>query len=266
MKYKYLKYLPKYRGGRFENVATFLSSCERKGNAGWIVEKTLQAGEESVDDFSHVGLSKLLDTEVIVKIMKNGARAQKEKHILEYFREHPYKNIVQGLCVFECKDNPIRWNKSIVVPQPICLKDGQSNFIIVVQEYIKLGSVRDNDISAFKKSIVLQLIYASLEWFDTHNFIYEDWHIWNILLDTTDDKTRVYNAFGKKFTVETLGYSPVLTDFGRSTFIKNKEPTMLSDQISLILDIFQVDEDLAIKIGNCEDIKSILKYIKRICW
>lgn len=144
------------------------------------------------------------------------------------------------------------------------MKDGLSNFVIVVQEYVILGSVRDNDISAFKKLLVLQLIYASLEWFDTHNFIYEDWHIWNILLDTTDDKTRTYNAFGKRFVVETLGYIPVLTDFGRSSFIKNKDPILLAYQISLLLDIFHIDEELAIKIGKCEDIKSILKYIKSL--
>jgi len=261
--FRYLEYLKKHKGGRLENVATFLSACQRKGNSNWIIEKTIQSADDANDEFAHVGISKLIENQVIIKIMNNGLRAQREKKILEYFRNNPHQNIVQGIYVFECKDNPIRWNKSIKTSQPICLKDGISSFIIIIQEYIKLGSIADNDITKFKKSIILQLIYATLEWYDIHKFIYQDWHKWNILLDTTTDKTRTYNAFGKKWVIQdTMGYSPVLTDFARSNIKKHLEPYELADQIALILDIFNVDQEIAIAIGSCENIKDILNYIK----
>ena len=231
-----MKYLQKFRGGKIENhrVATFTSECIKKGNVSWILNESLQSAIESADGLSHVGLSNLLDEPVILKIMLNDLRSRKERQVQQYFIQNPYRHIVTGLCSFECKDNPIRWN----TPKPICLKKGNENFIIIVQEYLEKGNIGQIPRWTLEiwSSITLQLTFAAIELFEKHNFIYEDWHLGNVLLDETTETTFTYTAFNKTWKVPTQNILVKLTDFSRSSFVNPKiiEPYQLSDQIALI--------------------------------
>jgi len=127
-------YLPKHKGGRLRNVATFRTA--------WNIEKTLQSADEATDTFAHVGIAKLLEQEVVIKIMPADEKLPlREQEVLRVFQERPHKNIVQGICTFTCKDNPIRWQKRIIVPQPLC-NGNLTSFIIVVQEYIAEGNLQ----------------------------------------------------------------------------------------------------------------------------
>lgn len=103
-----LVYLPPKRGGRLDNIMTFCDSCEQKANSSWNMETTIQSNDESADEFTHVGLTTLIDKKVVVKLMLNGIGSRQEKHIQELFSKKPHANIVQPICTFECDDSPIR--------------------------------------------------------------------------------------------------------------------------------------------------------------
>lgn len=235
-----MKYLQKFRGGKIENhrVATFTTECIKKGNVSWILNASLQSAIESADGFSHVGLANLLDERVVLKIMLNDLRSRKERQVQQYFNQNPYRHIVSGLCSFECKDNPVRWNNKLNSPKPVCLKKGNENFIIIVQEYLEKGNIGEIPIWTYEIwcSITLQLTFATLELFSKHNFIYEDWHLGNILIDETSETTFTYTTFNKTWKIPTHYILVKLTDFSRSSFVNPKtvEPYQLSDQIALI--------------------------------
>lgn len=266
-------YLPKEKGGRLRNVATFCTACDSMtSHASWNIEKTLQ----SADTFAQVGIAKLLEHDVVVKIMSADEKLPlREQEVLRVFKEKPHKNIVQGICTFICKDNPIRWQKRITAPQPLC-NGNLTSFIIVVQEYIPEGNLQSLKSDSFSFdvwfSMIKQMTFACMEWFESYGFLYLDWHFGNILLDRTTEKIRKYNAFGRTWRVRTYNVSPLLTDFSRSVISKNLNAWQLTDQIGYVWDIFfrllpseAIQERLkkgSMEIGKCETIDDIIVYVE----
>ena len=100
-----LSYLSKRRGGRLQHVSTFLTACQ--GNQS---RDALQAHDEAAEEeFSYVGLTSILEKPCVVKLMERGRMAAQEIIIQKWFTSHPHVNIVQGICNFTCKENPIKW-------------------------------------------------------------------------------------------------------------------------------------------------------------
>lgn len=283
-----LLYLQPKRGGRLDNIMTFCDACEQKtyaSNASWNLESTIQSADEAADEFTHVGLTNLLDKKVVVKLMMNGIGARQEKHVQQLFSKKPHINIVQPICTFECNESPIRWQHHVIVPQQFC-SGGPSKFVVIIQEFIQGGNLRtfngwNDDIW---KSIILQLTYSCMEWYESYKFIYDDWHLGNILLDSFEPTKNLtkYKAFGRTWKVHhsetTDSYiRPVLTDFARSSTTstmksKHFEPFHLGNEISLVWDMLRhstqnkkyVDaiDTYCIPIGEKETIADIIHDVK----
>lgn len=124
------------KGGRISNIDTFCTSCKlkkRDSDAIWTIDTTIQDASDASDGFAshylhrsrfaYVGLSKLLEEPVIVKILVNNIRGKKERNIQRVFMKYPHRNIVQGICDLKCLDREVRWLKS-VDGQQLCTKDG----------------------------------------------------------------------------------------------------------------------------------------------
>ena len=217
-----LYYLPKqYKGinAKIANIITFTNKCHEISkipDAQWKLDKFIQSLPNNIS-----ALGNLLEKQVIFKVMNNGWRAKKEKKIHQVFREFPHRNIIKSLCSFQCKDKSIKWLQSKDKPDLLCDKDGDSKLTIIIQEYLPYGDynnfnklelnnsnnsnkldLNDSNLQInFRyelwKSSILQILFTSLELFEKFGFIYEDWCLRNILIDTTESKRIIYKAFGK---------------------------------------------------------------------
>lgn len=242
--------------------------------------KSIQSVDDAADTstFAHVGMAELAGQQVVVKLMLNGHMAQQEKKTLYLFREKPHTNIVQGLCAYECNDNPIRWQSRVNVPQPFCVggEDAQK-FVVVVQEFIPGGTLADfTDMNSVKwRSITLQLTFACLEWYESYNYLYMDWHSGNVLMDTVDERVATYEALGEKWVVSDLvGIRPVITDFSRGVITATSselESWTLASQLGIIWDMMkhtapsevrQNVSEFSIKVGECEEMGDLITVIK----
>ena len=275
-----LQYLAKKKGGRLQHVATFLNACKSTGDAEWVMNNTIQSYDEAAEEeFSYVGLTSILETQCIVKLMKRkGRMAAQEVAVMKWFSAHPHINIIQGICYFTCKDSPIRWKSRITQPQAFCNGTSSStSFLVIIQEYIIAGDLSNVSewTASLWKSVVLQLTYACMEWW-AQGFVFGDWHFGNILLDTTQSNSHSYTAFGKTFKVRTHGVSPVLTDFARSTLQPpgSLDLWMLADQIATIWDKFESScpfktneddrfADFALQIGIVQNTTDFIAIVSR---
>lgn len=268
-------------GGRLTNIDTFYTCCGEKlrKDADWIINKSIQSMDETTMEFSFVGLSEVLKQPVIVKMMLNNPQSRREVKVQQFFKKHPHRNIVQGICEFKCQDNPIKWKVKLKGPKQMCNPNRQyeiSEFIIIIQEYIKLGDLDDygETINYYKwKSLITQMLYGSLELFEKYGFFYDDWKLRNILVDETDERTVIYNCFGREWIVpNTFGLTPVLTDFSLCRVLE-KTPENLAYQLSFCLDTFgricpnrkinKLCMDLAIEIEQIDNLDNILDTLSK---
>jgi serine/threonine protein kinase len=234
-------------GGRITNIDKFYACCSEKNrtDAEWIITKSIQPLDETSYGFAIVGLSELLKRPVIVKIMLNDEQGIREATVQRFFKKHPHRNIVQGICEFTCRDSPVRWKVHLREPKKLCRPRKHNeikDFIIIVQEFIERGDI-DNNIKDLNyeqwKSLFLQTLFATMELFEKHGFTYGDWKLRNILLDETIDSKIIYTTFGRKWLVKnTYGLTPVFTDFSLCEFEKEKEPRLLAYQISYCVDMY----------------------------
>jgi hypothetical protein len=267
------------KGGRITNIDTFYTSCKLKKkdtDAVWTINSTIQAGNDASDDFAFVGLSKLLEEPVIVKILINNIRGKKERNIQRVFTKYPHRNIVQGICDLTCLDKEVRWLKP-VENQQICTKNGTTKIIVIIQEFIKNGDLSNIEIWSIPIwiSVTLQLTFCMIELFNKFGFIYEDWKLRNILWDTTSDEEFIYRAYRKSWTVKTEGIRPVFTDFARSDILMTKKQDwQLAVQLSLVFDMMAYvcpekklkkdTEKMAYQIEKRESISEILEDVEYI--
>ncbi len=294
------------KGGRISNIDTFYTSCKlkkRDSDAIWTIDTTIQDASDASDGFAFVGLSKLLEEPVIVKILVNNIRGKKERNIQRVFMKYPHRNIVQGICDLTCLDKEVRWMKS-VDGQQVCTKDGTTEFIVIIQEFIKNGDLSNMEPWTVQNwiSVTLQLTFCVIELFKQFGFIYEDWKLRNILWDitkcqtlrvgtvepelaanpeglalhcTTSDEEFVYRAYRKRWTVKTYGIRPVFTDFARSDILMTKKQDWhLAVQLSLVFDMMAykcpnkklklVTEKMAYQIEKRESISEILEDVDYI--
>lgn len=234
-------------GGRIANIDTFYACCNEKNrkDAEWIINKSIQPLDETSYGFAIVGLSELLKRPVIVKIMLNDDQGIKEAKVQRFFKRHPHRNIVQGICEFTCRDSPVRWKVHLREPKKLCRPRKHNeikDFIIIVQEFIERGDI-DNNIESLDyeqwKSLFLQTLFAIFELFEKYGFTYGDWKLRNILLDETIEHKIVYKALGREWIVKnTYGLSPVFTDFSLCEFEKEKEPRLLAYQVCYCIDMY----------------------------
>ena len=274
-----LRYLPKQRGGRLPHVATFTQVCDARirADAEWMMEETLQAYDEAVEEtFGFVGLASLKETPCVIKIMEWGAMADKEIHAQQWFRSHPYRHIVQGICHFNCKDSVLRWTSRLPAPQAFCVS-GDTTMRIIVQEYIQGGDLNQQRVWTLPlwRSIVLQLTFVCFEFYEM-GFQYGDWNFGNILIDATTETHHLYQMFGKTKRIPTEGICPVLTDFARSVFFPDSERslTLLVDTIGIVWGLLRLkcpDNELkqwlneqSVRIGHCTSKTAIQKTVNAV--
>jgi hypothetical protein len=300
------------KGGRITNIDTFYTSCKlkkRDSDAIWTIDTTIQDASNASDGFAFVGLSKLLEEPVIVKILINNIRGKRERNIQRLFIEYPHRNIVQGICDLTCLDKEFRWLNP-VKNQQVCTvecpkasnagsivskslkthplggvltlaqcdtKDGNTEFIVIIQEFIRNGDLSNMEPWTTSNwiSVTLQLTFCVIELFKKFGFIYEDWKLRNILWDTTSDEEFVYRAYRKSWTVKTYGIRPVFTDFARSDILMTKKQDWhLAVQLSLVFDMMaykcpnkrlhSATEKMAYQIEKRESISDILEDVEYI--
>lgn len=225
------------------DTTTFCTACDekqRQTDAIWNIEKSILAAEEASDDDTiHIGITRLLNEPFVVKITTSHYYTQKEVDIARYFSKHPHQNIIRHICMFKCKDDAIRWVSKVKAPQSFCTSTGESTVAIFIQEYIEGGDLRDITRAQWTKELwftmFLQLSYSIIE-LHSIGFQYIDWHLGNVLLDTTTDNIFEYDVFGKKQQVNTYGYAAILTDFGHARIVPKNEIHFgtLVDSLALI--------------------------------
>jgi len=216
-----LRYLKKTKGGRLPDTKTF------------------------------IGKTTLLDKPFVVKIMLNGDMAEKEIQVLQLFRQHPHQNVVQGVYYVKCK--AVATNGSLCIPQ------GVDDVTFIIQEFIEGGDLtkRGKLPTTLWTSIAMQLTYSCIEFYEKFGLLYGDWHMGNILMDTTEDEYHQYVCAKSRqhFTVKTFGLRPVLTDFSRCDVYPHddKVPWQLAYQISTVWDVLYhkcLDKDVGDYIKN----------------
>lgn len=243
----YLQHLKKKKGGRLAFTDTYRTQCANKkeAHASWNIHRTLQSIEESNDVDAFVGTTKdLYPEEFVVKVMPKNGLSVIEKHIQKYFVKHPHRHIIQTICWFTCKDNPIRWKKH-VHNQNLCLVKGNQRVQVILQEFIPRGDLHTlqiNDIHLWT-SLLLQLVYGYIELYTKHGLLYNDWHSGNVLIDEEQSQTLSYDVFGKVKTVIVIDRAcPVLTDFARSSIHSpaTLEPWQLASQLTLVIEMMTI--------------------------
>lgn len=254
----------KRRGGRLATIDTYVTQCNNKAaeTATWNISSTLQSIEDSNDIDAFVGTTTELGHKpFVVKVMRKNGYSSNEKHIQKHFMLHPHRHIVQSICWFTCKDNPIRWSKK-VNNQKLCV-GGSDVVLVLAQDYIPDGDLYGLDITtiALWRSIFLQLTYGYIELFFKHGLLYNDWHTGNVLIDKEPSPTLSYNIFDRVIEIQVVdGICPVLTDFARSNMhpIKTLELWQLSSQISIIWEM------MSYKCPNINVKKTITSYVYQI--
>jgi serine/threonine protein kinase len=270
-----LTYLPKQRGGRLTQIATFTQHCDSRirADAEWIMEDTLQSYDEAIEEdaFSFVGITELLNEKCTVKLMEWSILANKEIKAFKWFKDHPHRNIIQSICYFHCKDSPIKWKSKLTAPQPFC-NNGSLPFVVLIQEYISGGDLSKPREWTLPKwwSMFLQITFACIEW-HSNGFYFDDWNSGNILIDETTDKEVSYKVFHKTYRVRTEGICPIITDFGRSSW-RTKDIVSLTDNIGLAWNILKhtcPESELkntigikSIEISDCKSQAGILRFIE----
>jgi hypothetical protein len=175
----------------------------------------------------------------------------KEIKAHKWFRLHPHRHIVQGMCHFH----------------------SHPTTVVLIQKYIPNGDTPREWTVALWKSVVLQLTYVCFEFYDM-GFYFRSWHFGNILLDTTDDTEVEYTVFNEKIKVATEGVCPVLTDFARSLFYKTRSLECLTDDLGILWSLLTYKcpvndwkpwfHEKSIEIGYCNFKEDILRVIHTV--
>ena len=216
----YLKYLPKTRGGRIENLATFQVVCSSKdAHAKLKGIRTLKSPLES-DDFIHVVFAKFGNKDLIVKIQEDGTRTfQRELEIQEKLKNT--NNIITFICDFICNFDDIIWNKPLERPRYLCDEKGTPLHCIVM-EYINsdltdvLKTIENTDILI---SILQQLGLCLMNIHINYGVYHGDINKGNILVEKGEPKILTYTINNISYDVNTLGYECIFIDFQRGGVI-----------------------------------------------
>ena len=269
-KHIYLKYLPKQKGGRIENLTTFKKVCNSKEASTQLVGiKSLKDPLES-DSFIHVVLSKYKNEDLIVKIQEPGKMLTTELKIQKELANQT--NVVHYICDFPCLFNST-WKNPIEKPKTFCDTEG-TEYHMIIMEYI------NNDLADFLEkdhtqdnliSIVKQVGFSLLEIHMNHKIHHGDINRGNLLVDFSIPKEIEYKVGKYSKKVNTLGYEFVLIDFQRGNIIKTEEEDTLFqlaiDEISLAYELMskwsgkKILESLMNRIMICKSVEEVFSIL-----
>ena len=275
----YLKYLPKQRGGRLEDLSTFKTVCNPKdAHARLQGIETLKSPDDS-DSYVQVIKSIITDhrdTPFIVKIQPPGLQFQKEIRAQELLQGQ--NNVVRFICHFSCPFNLVEWSSPVKTPRAFCNPEDGKGLNIILMEYIS------HDLANFLEegeygpdileSIIKQVGFSLMEIHFNRGISHNDVNRGNILLDIDKPKTIEYKIGALKASIDTLGHECVWLDFERSTNLPNKKNKtaiiFAVNEISLAYyymslwskQFKKVIEDLSTAVSDAKTIRSIFHLIR----
>lgn len=259
----FIQKLSKQKGGRIHDMETYHITCEqspKEHTLSWLQAKTsLKIPSEAMyDEFVHVLQSTIKDRNIVVKIQTPGIMVSKEIQILNFFKIHSTPNIVPYICSFSCKDTISSWESSVHETREFC-QGGPDTVALILLDYIpnSISELLKKDLTNEQfYSIIKQLGFVYIHTYTEYGFIHGDIHCGNILVDIDTPKTIHYRINDKDYTVETLGYEPMLLDFQRGMLRRGIDEQ--SKILSLQNDLSMLFHILSIQTETYKDILKTL--------
>ena len=201
---------------------------------------------------------------VVVKISKNKEMLEKDYNASIILSQLKCSNFAKYYGFFSCKDDLNSFEKNKILPKKFCLKNGTTNYYIFMA-YFPLGSLENylpKNVDELK-SIVNQIIAASILANEKFGFIHNDLHHGNILVRKTTKKQLTYNFNDRVKTINTYGIEIVMFDFDRSEF--NCDYSRLLLQLNAFFNIYNYFISNKNKPINKDDpLKYTLKELQKI--
>lgn len=285
-------YLPKKGGARFKDVDTFKVVCENNDIIGINTLKAADEVGQGVNEFTHVLLSHLGQTQREVIVKMHDGQSRFIKHELKLLnRLQSFRNCVKLICDFSCKDDKNRWNKRITKPTTLCQTNANDHVHFLIMEYIKDGDLNefiDHIVKLYTsdpkqgmklfKSLFLQISLGIMEMGTTYKIYHGDLNSGNILVYKTTQQIITYKVLDREYRMKTYGFYPVFIDFGRGGMYEKrpKNQTLIKEDISIIGNVLSAwikDLDLSQKFNTLLDdieasriltLDDVVKKIKRL--
>jgi serine/threonine protein kinase len=154
---------------------------------------------------------------IVVKIDRANQTNRKEYDIGERLFRMRIPGFMRYVCVFPCFDAaPHQESGRICRAEP----SEKNEKDVLVMPYLSEGSLAshswDESNVLLLKSLLVQTVMSALIAYTTLGFVHNDLHLDNVLLRRTKKMTLDYHVGGKQYSVATMGYNTVITDFGNS--------------------------------------------------
>jgi hypothetical protein len=200
-----------------------------------------------------------ISKKTIVVKFESYKEMEREYEISKKLYDSKLQNFIKYYCFFSCNEDRKKFEMLETKSKklPLCTGPGTNTGFIIMPFY-KLGSIAMYKWSTgnlhILKNILVQLVFALCDSFETIGFVHQDLHLYNVLLRKTKKKEICYKNINK--SVKTEGFYPIIMDFGRA-----KVSASFKEFKTTLLKMFSLLRDIGI---NCEFILDPLPLVNYI--
>lgn len=230
-----------------KNVQTFRASCaagDKTGATAWLIAtETLKGPDEAAyDAFVHVMKGLLHRSPVVIKLQDVGHLSEREARIAALLTRHAPPNVIVPICEFKCKNDLIEWKRPLTSAKQFCSGNTDTTSVFVMEyiphnliEFLSTTSVT----ASVYRSILKQLGFALANLHVGLKITHGDIGSGNLMIKITEPpRTIHYTINGEVYSVDTLGYEPILIDFQRSyRYSGQTDYGILADEIAMTFDV-----------------------------
>ena len=149
-------------------------------------------------------------------------------------------NFINYFDRINCKDNINKYKKNLKKIS-LCEKNGKNRVHIMFIEFIDGNMIKKGTKNnLFYKLTIKQYIsyitrtyLALIQAYQELDFLHNDLNDVNLMIRKTKEKNQKYKINGQEITIETLGYEPIIIDFGRSDSAYKNDKKMIDDIVVL---------------------------------
>ena len=228
LKINNIKHLKKTRNSRQDHIKTYASFCntnkKKQSVEKWLIPQKIINIKK--DDSKIInGLMNKENFVIKIQTYDNITKSIIENEVKWNKRLNNLNNnnFIKYFCDFTCKDNIKKYNKNVAIKK-ICKKNNKNdkllhfNIIELVKDGVNLKDFLTKvDSHSHFKSVLNQLILSYIQAYEKFNFLHGDMNYGNIIIRSTNNKTKEYKIRNKTYLINTHGIEPVYLDFGNSS-------------------------------------------------